>query len=383
MILLICGLGAAAFVSGAWLRHVESGRGFRAWAIRPTRGKLAVLLAIFLALALVSAIEMYSAHSKPVRGENVVTLARYAHEWRYDYVAKLKPNELYENRRTLRPGEGTLYIKILEDLDVSFRYTFTCDRPASISTSYSIGITFEAPEKWTKALAATSENSVEVEGRVAELSASLPVSLAYLDNLRRRIEEETGTSSSSYDLRIRPTVRTVARTDVGTVDEVVSPELVLSFRYRSPEGDYIAVSGLENRSYGAIARVENVSHPEVASRRRASYVMMAVSLVGLALVGAGFARLKPPRLEKPVEEMVKPFKEAVIEAAGEPSQVGATVAVKSLEDLAAIAEGLGKPILHFRAPARAGEAVHSFFVLDGQVKYEYKIKTKEGYWILR
>lgn len=368
---------------GAWLHHVESGIRFRAWASKPTRGKLAVLLAIFLALALASAIEMYAAHSQPVREENVVTLARYAHGWRYDYVAKLKPNELYENRQTLRPGEGILYIKILEDLDVSFRYTFTCDRPASISTSYSMAMTFEAPEKWVKALAATSENSVEVEGRVAEFSVQLPIDLARLDNLRRRIEEETGTTSSSYDLRIRPTIRTVAKTDVGTVDEVLAPELVLSFRYRSPEGDYIAVSGLENRSLGAIYRVENVFHPEVASRRRVSYAMMAVALVGLALTGVGLARTKPPKLEKPVEEMIKPFKEAVIEAAGEPSQVGATVAVRSLEDLAAIAEGLGKPILHFRAPARAGEAAHSFFVLDGQVKYEYRIKTKEGYWILR
>ncbi|MCS7131668.1 MAG: DUF5305 domain-containing protein, partial [Hadesarchaea archaeon] len=367
----------------AWLRHVEGGSRFRVWAFSLTRGKLAVLLAIFLALTLASALEMYSAHSKPVREENVVTLARYAHEWRYDYVAKLKPNELYENRLTLRPGEGVLYIKILEGLDVTFRYTFTCDRPASISTSYSVGITFEAPEKWVRTLAAASENSVEAEGRVAEFSVRLPLDLARLDNLRRRIEEETGTTSSSYDLRIRPTIHTVARTDVGAVDEVLTPELVLSFKYRSPEGDYIAVSGLENRSFGAIYRVENVYRPEVAGRRRASYAMMAVSLIGLALVGVGFARTRPPRLEKPVEEMVKPFKEAVIEAAGEPEQVGATVAVKSLEDLAAIAEGLGKPILHFRAPARAGEAVHSFFVLDGTVKYEFKIKSKEGYWILR
>jgi hypothetical protein len=373
----------AAFLFGAWARHREEGRGSLRSAFRPTKGKLAILLAFFLLLTALSVVQVYSAHSQPVQEENVITLAKYEHVGTYNYVARLKPNQFYENRLTLGPGEGVLYIRLVENIDVSFRYTFTCDRQANISTEYSMDMTFEAPEKWAKSFNVASENSIELTGRSAEFSEKLFIDLAWFDNLRRKIEEETGTSSSSYDLRIRPTIHTVAKTDVGTIDEVFSPELVLTLKYRAQEGDYIAVSGLENRSSGALRRVEVVRHPEVASRRRVSYVMMAVSLVGLALTCVGLAMVGPPKPEKPVEEMVKPFREAVIEIAAEPSHGGATVEMKSLEDLAVIAEGLGKPILHLRVPAKGGEVMHSFYVLDGQVRYEFKIKSKEGYGILR
>lgn len=372
----------AAFLFGALTRHIEEGERFwrAARLFRPTRGKLAVLLAFFLLLTMISAAQMYSAHSLAVEEENVITLSNYRHTGRYDYVAKLKPNEFYENRSTLGPGEGVLYIKIVENIDVSFRYTFTCDRPASISTDYGIDMIFEAPEKWAKRFTVASENSIESSGKIAEFSAELPVDLPWLDNLRRKIEEETGTSSSTYNLRIRPTIHTVAETDVGTIDENFVPELVMSFKYRAPEGDYIEVSGLENRSSGAIQRTERIVRQEVASQRRSSYAMMAVALAGLALTGWGFIMTRPPKPEKPVEEIIAPFEEAIMEVAKEPSYRGqvATVTMKSLADLAAVAEGLGKPILYLKTPPRApGEgSTHTFYVLDGSVRYEYGLKSR-------
>jgi hypothetical protein len=44
-----------------------------------------------------------------------------------------------------------------------------------------------------------------------------------------------------------------------------------------------------------------------------------------------------------------------------------------MEDLARIAEGLGKPILRVRAPAEGEE--HLFLLLDGSVRYEHRIKA--------
>lgn len=384
-IIILVGVAVvAAFLFGAWARYSEEGKKFwrAAQLFRPTRAKLVVLLAFFVLLTMISAAQMYSAHSLAVEEENVITLSNYRHTGRYEYVAKLKPNEFYENRSTLRPGEGVLYIKLVENIDVAFYYTFTCDRPASITIDYDIDMSFEAPEKWAKSFTVASESSIESTGRVAEFSAELPVDLPWLDNLRRKIEEETGTSSSTYNLRIRPTIHTIAETDVGAIDENFVPELVMSFRYRAPEGDYIAVSGLENRSSGAIRLTERIVREEVVSQRRTSYAMMAVALAGLALTGWGFVMTKPPKPEKPVEEIIAPFEEAIMEVAKEPSYRGqvATVTMKSLEDLAAVAEGLGKPILYLKMPPRApGEgSTHVFYVLDGSVRYEYGFKSRGG-----
>ena len=80
---------------------------------------------------------------------------------------------------------------------------------------------------------------------------------------------------------------------------------------------------------------------------------------------------RPERPEKLAEKMIAPFKEAMVEVAKKPAYRGqrAAVRMKSLEDLVYIAEGLAKPVLYLTKGK-----VHTFYVLDGQVRYEYSFK---------
>ncbi|TES83200.1 MAG: hypothetical protein E3J91_03395, partial [Hadesarchaea archaeon] len=137
-----------------------------------------------------------SAHSLPVEEENVITLSRYRHVCEYDYIAGLKPNEIYENRLTLSPGEGTLYLNIVENVAITFHCTFICDHPASITTEYLVGMDLESPGKWIKHLTMAPQNSVSSNGERLEFSTELFITTTWFEELKAVIDAETGTSSS-------------------------------------------------------------------------------------------------------------------------------------------------------------------------------------------
>ena len=198
---------------------------------RLTRSGLIILLAFFVLLSLAAIIGVSSAHLLPVEEENVITLSRYRHVGEYDYIAGLKPNEIYENRLTLSPGEGTLYLNIVENVAITFHYTFSCDNSASITTEYLIGMDLESPGKWIKHLTMAPQNSVSSNGERLEFSTELFITVPWFEELRAIIDDETGTSSFTYNLRVKPEIHTVAETDVGTIDESLVPELVMSFNY--------------------------------------------------------------------------------------------------------------------------------------------------------
>jgi len=340
------------------------------------KAKHTIFFTLFLMLTLISIAGMASAHSAPFEEKRFTTLFSYGHVGNYDYVAKLKPNLLYENRSTLRPGEGTLYIRMIENIDIDFSYRFSCDRQADIETEFnSISMDIEAPEMWVKHLENVYENSA---GGVGELSAEFSIGVAWLEELTGTIQGETGTSSSTYIIRIKPKIHTVAETGVGRVDENFTPELVVSFNYRGARGDNITISGLENESSGTIRRTETIYHDEVLDQRRASYLMFVIAFTGLIYMTFVLMKTRPVKPEKPLEEVIAPFEEMIMEVAEEPaySRLTTTVAIKSLEDLANLAGGLGKPIFHLEKQPRAPGAkpTHVFYVLDGLTRYEYSLE---------
>jgi hypothetical protein len=341
-----------------------------------SKTKFVAILVVFAGLSLASLAGLYSAYSTAVEEEKITPLVTYRHFGGYDYVAGLKPNEIYDNRSTTGPGEN-LYIKIVENLSITFRYRFSCNRPAAILTEYRVDMEVESPGKWVKTFKAIIENSVSSQENAAEFSTELFVSVPWFEGLKSTIDTETGTSSSSYNLRIKPNIHTRAEygMDVRPLDESFTPELVLNFNYGGAAGSQIVVSGLESNSSGSIPKVEKVYHPEVPTQRRAFGALSLVALAGLICSLWLFLRARPEKPEKAVEEMISPFKEAMVEVAGEPEyrEQRATVRMKSLEDLVYIAEGLAKPVLHLRE-----ERVHTFYVLDGPVRYEYSFKLPKG-----
>jgi hypothetical protein len=340
----------------------------RILSLQLTRSQLMLLLVFFVLFSLVSLSGLYITHSTPIEEEETVTLTSYQHEGRYDYVAEIKPNILYENRPTLGPGEGTLYIKMIENLEIAFLYRFICADWENITTDYSTTMELEAPGKWVSDIGEVIDNPTG-STQSNEFSIVFPIDISWIEERAGAIEGETGTSSSRYDLRIKPTIHVVAETAVGTIREDFTPELTVSLKYGGDEGSQVTMSDLVSTSSGAIQGTETTRHPEVEGQRYIFYVLSLVAVGGLVLTGWGFMRTMPKRPEKVVDEIIAPFEENIMEVAEEPS-LGAqmtSVPMESLEDLVDIGVGLGKPVLYLKR-------AQTFYVLDGLVRYEFRLR---------
>ncbi|MEM4983040.1 MAG: DUF5305 family protein, partial [Candidatus Bathyarchaeia archaeon] len=70
------------------------------------------------------------------------------------------------------------------------------------------------------------------------------------------------------------------------------------------------------------------------------------------------------------KRIMEEYKDAIAEAVGSPPKTQTTIDVESLEDLTKIAQILAKPILRAKE-----DEEQIFYIIDGNMKYQYKIKA--------
>ena len=148
---------------------------------------------------------------------------RYEGEGRFDYEVYLKPNQLYETdvlrseplpaaEPTASPqalGSGLSYFpKIIDNIEASFSYQFPCDMPINEqSQEVEVTIIIENPEKWSKSLVVVPKTMKE-----GSFTIFFPLDIQYFTMVIDAISEETGVGGSSYNLKIKADVHTVAET---------------------------------------------------------------------------------------------------------------------------------------------------------------------------
>lgn len=323
---------------------------------------LTILSALFCAASIYG---IYYTHQLPTEEVKTTTLCSYEHTGKYDYKAVLKPNILY-NKTTLRPGEGIIYIRILEHVDITFTYTFSSSLPADITIEYKINEYLES-SGWRKSVTTTPTNKLDLTQKTtARFSTTQTIKITDLEKIKSRIESEIGTSASSYTLIIQPEIRTTAKTAVGIISEIFTPTVTMRVQYRTAQGDVVSLEDLTHTSPGAITQTKKTYQRWVINRRYTTYAFSIITFSALAITIWMYTRAKP---EKPLEETIKPYEEIIAEAK-EPIYEGrkATITMNSLEDLAKVAESLAKPVLHTQK-----DQTHTFYVLDGLTTYEYTI----------
>lgn len=127
------------------------------------RSTLKALLVIFLTLSAASVLPLYTSHATPVEEERTIPILTYAKNGRFNCVAKLKPNLLY-NQTTLAPEEGVFYMRIVEYVMVDFTYTFTLSQPANITIAEELNTTLTSPAGWAKTNLTTPGSVLSFDG---------------------------------------------------------------------------------------------------------------------------------------------------------------------------------------------------------------------------
>jgi len=340
------------------------------------RLKITITLISFLILTIIGISYLYYTYQIPETETQIVSLCEYRNIGTYDYTAKLKPNIIYD-KTTLKPGEGTLYLRITEHLNITFAYTFQSNKEANATIKYSITEYLQST-KWAKQLNTTiTETTVNGTGNQIEIPINnIPsVSIATLESLAGQLDREIGVYSSEYNATVIIRIQILAETSVGTINELFNPTLAITFRPGTAQGDILIIQGLENTKNGRITQQNTIRNDWIINQRYASYIITTIALGGLIFTLA-LIKTKPTKAEKPqkhLEEIIEPYEEIIAEVSQEPTPKTpiTSVTMNSIEDLVKVADSLGKPILHFQKT----ENTHVFYVLDETTRYEYIITT--------
>ena len=311
---------------------------------------------------------------------------RYEGKGRFDYEVYLKPNKLYETdvlRSEAPPvaeppseppaspktlGPGLLYFpKIISNIKASFSYRFLCDRPISAqSQEVEITATIENPGQWSKSLVVVPKTS-----RNSSFTISFPIDIQYFTMVIDAIGKETGVRGSSHNIVIKADVHTVARTDLGTINEVYTQTLSGKLESNTLTFD----KGLSRSQSGSIGGAAIPGASGEGGSRAPWIIGLVIALLALGYFGWSQTRLRLAPVsagEAEVARARKKYRQMMVDVEELPGvkPTETVIPLNSLDDLVRIADDLVKPVLHW-----AEEGRHTYCVIDSGVRYLYVIKT--------
>lgn len=334
-----------------------------------------ILVISFIALTVISLVNLYYVQQRPTFERRTVTLALYMHKAFYDYLAELKPNVIY-NKTVLKPDEGVLYTSLTNRINVTFTYVFASNpNPEKLNVSMErLVAKIESPGRWVKYLQETE--IVELLNFRGSVNFTLEINCPAIRNIAYAIDKELGMYSSSYNIYVMPSINVEAVLAGRNVRETFTPQLTVVFKSTTDKGSYISLEGLNQTENREIKETIEVRYPDVELQRNASYATTAAMVSGLAVSTVLYfrssrkAKKESSEIAK-TEKVAEEYKDVIIEAARLPPETRTTIDVKSLGDLVKIAEVLTKPILK----AENGEYL-VYYIMDGEVKYQYVIQRK-------
>lgn len=327
------------------------------------RGIATALVLIFLVATIGAVLATVYAYQQPVESTTTTTVATFTQNGRYSYVAELVPNIIY-NTTILRPGDGVLWEPILSHVNITFDYTFS-STPAPTNASLTGYVQVKmSSQKWTKVLSPEDAmNWLALDTSSLNFTAFVNSTMLY--ELFKKIDQETSSSSSQYNITISPYIFQRATVAGEPVYEVFKPEVIIMFR--SDLGRFLDITPLSSVNQRSITETVTVRNAQAETFRMAAIAGVAIAGVALAISLYILFRSKPGEAVKSIDKMISPHKDIIVDTAQVPPVTKAVVETSSLDDLVRTAEVLARPIMH----SVAGNE-HTFFILDGETKYQYK-----------
>ena len=321
--------------------------------------KLTAIITLIVAALL--SYGVYYAQGLETERNVVTTILSYEQTTSHDYTAHLKNNTLYGESI----GEGeTIYIELVDIIDLSFNYAFDCSKNGSIEIDYVFSIRVEEPSEtgWSKAI----DELVPVEASLTEnaTSATLVMGFSYniteISELIEKIEEEIQYTAPSYHVNTTININVTDHTAcMRTISESLDESVVLKLGYRVVEVE------ASDKSLPRSITENHTEKIEYAINLRTGTIIALVSwiLVGSGLTAKRYRGVKSGYEELPEAERIMLDLEAV-ESKDMPDLKAQTLS--SIEALKKIAGEYSSIIFHYHAE---GEDV--FFITENNILYQY------------
>ncbi len=159
-----------------------------------------IIIVTLTILSISSIYLLYNANNIPSEETETKTNYEYVMIGSFDYKAKLKENILY-NKTTLKPGEGKLYLPIIDYLNLTFRFTFLSPNGIKASNTTILPLyEISTPNTWKKTYNDPQNKSYR------DNYLSIILNFTEIDKIAKIIDEETGLRTLQYNFTVTPTV---------------------------------------------------------------------------------------------------------------------------------------------------------------------------------
>jgi hypothetical protein len=331
--------------------------------------KTTILLTLFTILTIIALLTVYIAHQTPTEETTTQTICTYKSTADYDYTATLDPNNIiYNGKTTLKPGEGPIYTKITRQINITLTYTFYTTIPSEATITYTTTQTLKTStiQYQINQTPPQTTNEKQIQIQLAQINKT------ETDPIIARISSEMGiTSTTYYTIEITTTFTINANTTATPIQQTFTPTLTITFQ-RTDQGEITTITDLHQTKTEAITQDQTITRQDIINQRYASYSLTTIAIAGLIFSTYYHTKTKPKTKETPIEKLLAPYKDLIIEATEPPKtpQQTTTINVQTIKELAKTAEILAKPIILTKKPKP------TLTIIDQNTTYQHTIETQ-------
>jgi len=334
--------------------------------VRVVAMTLAVLVALAATVMLVKAIELPAT----ILGEKA--LFDHTQVLKADYRASLVPNPLFPYDQV---GPGTvLFSNLVESLEARLSYVLETVPPTPVKVVYTVSGILQAYDSTAKEAVPVYQKEYsfvgltelfEQTGRVS-IDEQVDIPLEEYAAVITQLEKLTEFRAARAQLSIQLQAQATDAVSGAVLSEPVSSTMVI------PIGRYFTVEMQPMvESKGTLMLKAEVPNKAASVQKQVWGGVLGLALAILALV-ALMTKVKTIDPEKRAyQALMAKYGSRIAKAVGNDAPTGGyVVRVAGVEDLAKIADEIGKPMI-LEAGDDLGQAL---FVMDGEVRYECWIR---------
>ena len=346
--------------------HLKTPKVSKRIAIAPKQWYL--IMGVLFFFFILSSANLYGIYQQPGTLEDRVVSQRYTHTGTFDYLATLEDNTVY-GVTTLRPGQGILFKRLIDGLNVTFSYTFQASESITIDGSYSVQAQLQT-SYWTKYYTLANTTTFTASSNQQAFTVTFPVDIIMYETILQTINQETGVNAGSATLVIQPSVRMHTQTSDGTIYDTFPCTLSIPLNQNTIDISENLTQTQRGVQYQTI-EVENTDASSSQTNWSAATIVLLGAAVAFPLI-VNKGDTSDDSQNQTLKKIMKKYGEFIVSVNHQPDTTGmTTLNIQSIKDLMKVSEELGKPIIYY-TPATKKE--HTFYVADASVIYYYTLE---------
>lgn len=328
-----------------------------------------IIIALLSLIILFSLLTTYGAYQESTTINQKIDIYEYTQNGLFDFTVNLKNNS-WSNKTTIKPGEETIFKKIVDSINVSFTYLYQADEIAENNGEYFF-IAQVKTDQWEKDYNIISKTNFNLDKNNAGFTINFPMDITYYENIVYEIDNQLGIKSDNPTLNLKCNIIMSSITSKGAIQESFLPSTTISLGKNILEFE----NNLVQSKKGALVEERQVFLQNVIDKRN---VLVANSIIFISILFVFTFTTKNDTkkysMEKSLNKIRKKYKKWIIESNQIPLfNTIKTVSVKSIDDLIKTSAEMGKPVIHYKYLSNPSE-FHVFYIFDESITYEYVLK---------